>query len=186
MGVGFKRGSPLVEVRQQLAQMLRTGIIDEIPDGHMDAAKSGIFVQIGSHQLRTAADAHLDAARLTLASVISGFDLRVRSAILPAQGRFFRLQIGPFSSQGAALDLCRALRKRDQSCFTVAAKPAAPEKPAGQIALRGEWASIGPGEMLAGPYRDQQAEKRPPSATTSQIADAAPVYTAPTLPGLPE
>jgi hypothetical protein len=187
IGVGFKRPE-LAEIRRQLARLLRTGAIGEISDGDMteSSAAAGIFVQIGSHQLRTAADAQLDAARLTLASVISGFDVRVRSAMLPSQGRFFRVQIGPVASQGAALDLCRSLQKQRQSCFRVAEKSASPGKPAGHAALEGEWASIGPSETPAGQGRDELAETRPPSVTTSQVADAVPVYTTPTLPGLPE
>jgi hypothetical protein len=177
VGVGFKRGSPLAEVRQQLAQLLRSGTIDAVSDGNMEDATSGIFVQIGSHQLRSAAEAHLGAAKLSLGSVVAGFDFRLRPAMLPAQGQFFRVQIGPIASQGAALDLCRALQARQQACFLVAEQAVAPAKPSGQIAFRGDWASIG---------RDERAERRPASATAPQFADAFPVYTMPTLPGLPE
>ena len=188
IGVGFKRGRSLAEIRQQLAALLRTGAIDEVSDGQMtDSTATGeIFVQIGSHQLRSAAEGQLGATKMTLASTISGFGFRVRSADLPSQGRFFRVQIGPISSQGAALDLCRALQSQRQSCFTVAEKPPAPAKPSGNIALKGEWASIGPSEVSAGLHRAERPEKERASATTSQVADAVPVYTLPGMPGLSE
>ena len=187
-GVGFKRGRSLAEIKRHLAQLLRTGAIVEVFDSKMtDSTSTGeLFVQIGSHQLRSAAEGQLGATKMTLASTISGFGLRVRSADLPSQGRFFRVQIGPISSQGAALDLCRALQTQRQSCFTVAEKAPAPVKPSGDIALRGEWASIGPSEVSAGLHRAERPETERASATTSQVADAVPVYTLPGMPGLPE
>jgi hypothetical protein len=188
IGVGFKRGQSLAEIRRQLAQLLKSGAIGEVSDGDMtdETSANRLFVQIGSHQLQSAAESQMGAAKLTLATIVSGFNFRVRAADLPSQGRFFRVQIGPISSQGAALDLCRALQSQKQSCFTVAENTPAPMKPSGDIALRGEWASIGPNEVSAGLHRAERPDRERASATTSQVADAAPVYTLPGMPGLTE
>lgn len=189
IGVKSKARGPFAEVRQQLARLMRTGSAHVLRDDSLSKGISevpeGYFVQIGSHQLLSAAEGQLSGAKVTFSSTISDFDLRVRPANLPAQGRFFRVQIGPLSSQGAALDLCRSLQAKKQECFILAEASPKIRSP-GQIAMVGEWASIAPGE-----YRS----KAPTAAETGvafaargnlEMADAASSSLAPGVRGLPQ
>jgi hypothetical protein len=189
IGVGSKRSVPLTEVRQQLARLLRRGAIDEVPDELMAEgapANTRFFVQIGSHQLQSAANSQLGRATMSLSSVIANFDLQVRPGEISGQGRFFRVQIGPISNQGAALDLCRTLQAQKHSCFMLAEKLPEASKPKPDLALKGEWASIALGEGANRNYAGRPTKDEPAPSSAQQLADVAPAYTAPGLPGLPD
>jgi hypothetical protein len=188
-GVGSKPLRPLTEIRKQLARLLKNGSMAIVPDERIDEGASArqdrYYVQIGSHQLQSAAESHWSGARFALSTIISSFDLRIRPTDLPNQGMFFRVQIGPIQSQGAALDLCRALKARQQACFTLAEKKSASETVA-DAKMNGGWASIEPSD--GGKIRDTAAldiEQRT-SIDARQVADAAPIYTVPRLPALPD
>jgi hypothetical protein len=188
-GVGSKPLRPLTEIRKQLARLLKNGSMAMVPDEHIDEGASArqdrYYVQIGSHQVRSAAESHWGGAKIALSAFISSFDLRIRPALLPGQGMFFRVQIGPIQSQGAALDLCRALKMRQQTCFMLAETNAASET-AADAPLNGGWASIGPSDGGKIRYTAARDIARSASMDARQVADAAPIYTVPSLPALPD
>ena len=190
IGVAFKPAPPFAAVRNQLARLLRNGSMAAVPDERITDGvvpeDARYFVQIGAHQMRSAAEQHFGAAADRLSPFITGLDLRIRPAHIFGQGNFFRVQIGPLVSQGAALDLCRALKARQQACITVAEKEESPAGKAARAPLDGGWASIAPA-VQAQSARAELREGPPMQGPAArQVADAAPLYTSPGMPGLPE
>ncbi len=189
-GVGSKPMRPLADVRKQLARLLKSGSMERVSDEHINEGSSTrgerYFVQIGSHQLRSAAESHWGGARIGLSAFIGSFDLRIHPADLPGQGMFFRVQIGPIRSEGAALDLCRALKTQQQTCFTLAEKDAAPAETAANVPLNGGWASIGPSDDGRSHYAAARDSERRAAIDARQVAHAAPLYTVPRLAALPD
>lgn len=190
IGVGFKPARPLAEIRKQLARLLQNGAMAVMPDERISDGVSSpdeqYFVQIGSYQMRSAAERHWGGATNALSTFITGFDLRIRPAHISGQGNFFRVQIGPLASQGAALDLCRALKAQQQACFTVAEKDPPPADTVAHVPLSGGWASIAPGANSQLRHAGLRDRPRVLHSAAPQVADAAPLYTAPGMPGLPE
>lgn len=175
----------LQRAKDHLANLVRRGLItslfEEEAGSRASETAEGYFVQIGSYEMQTAADAQLDLARRRFGGLLASFDIRVSTTTLDRKGPVFRVQIGPLKTQTSAIDLCAALKRINQDCFTLAAPTARlAEQPRNQ--LEGGWASIDIGEQ---PSRTSPASPRP-MPLTSQVADASPLFTAPGLPGVLE
>lgn len=80
---------------------------------------TGFYVQTASLENRDAVDVEWRRQRARHADLLASRDRAVEEATL-ADGRVvYRLQIGPFARQGAARDLCAALKKQSQDCIVV-------------------------------------------------------------------
>jgi hypothetical protein len=180
----------LREAKFALANLQRRGAVSEIGDEALGADRPSAtelyFVQIGSHQVMRAAESQLDLFRAGFPALLSGFETRVSPVSISTQGVFFRVQIGPIQSQGAALDLCRALKAQNQACFMLAdaAVPANQHRP--RPTFEGGWASIAPNPDPGEGRRVAETPSTRAGFRTPQIADAFPVYTTPNLPGVIE
>jgi len=180
----------LREAKFALANLQRRGAVSEVGDEALGADRPSAaelyFVQIGSHQVMRAAESQLNLVRAGFPALISGFETRVAPVSMPTLGVFFRVQIGPIQSQGAALDLCRALKAQNQACFMLAdaAMPAKQHRP--HATFEGGWASIAPNPDPGEERRVAETSSTRAGVRAPQFADAFPVYTTPNLPGVIE
>ena len=173
--------------KEHLAALMKRGIIRNLyNDADSVTAspdKERFFVQVGSHFLHDDADTHRRQVRVRFTGLLSDLDLRVQQAVLPSLNSRFRVQIGPMQTRAAAHDLCRALKRQNQDCFTIAEKGFEREQGA---ATEASWASIGPNEREWASSIKATLVRAPQTSNTSQMADAAPLYTTPGLPGVLE
>lgn len=97
------------------------------------------WIQVGSHKDEGIARAEWQKIQGAASTVVVNAGNRIQRADLGARGVYYRIQIGPFASQGEAGQLCAQLRARSIECFlapperataTVRPPEEAPVKPA--------------------------------------------------------
>jgi hypothetical protein len=97
------------------------------------------WIQVGSHKDEGIARAEWQKIQGAASSVVVSAGNRIQRADLGTRGVYYRIQIGPFASQGEAGQLCAQLRARSIECFlapperaTASVRPPeeAPAKPA--------------------------------------------------------
>ena len=119
-----------------------------------------------------------------LSDIIGDFEFRIQPAVLRGGSQFFRLQIGPLPSQGAALDVCRSLLAQRQSCFTLAEGGIARDRQAERTKLGAEWASIELAQSTDWGGSPERSIGIAGAALARQIADTTPQSAPVGAPGL--
>jgi cell division septation protein DedD len=61
-----------------------------------------------------------EAMRAAAPDLLAGLDHQIIPADIADRGTFYRLQIGPFASRGAANSRCNALKSAGFSCYYLA------------------------------------------------------------------
>jgi len=90
------------------------------PEQYAERAARGNFqywIQIGSHKDENFARAEWQKIRNAAQAVLANAGNRIQRADLGARGVFYRIQIGPFASQGEAGQFCAQLKTRAVDCF---------------------------------------------------------------------
>ena len=97
------------------------------------------WIQVGSHKDEGIARAEWQKIQGGAQAVLANAGNRIQRADLGARGIYYRIQVGPFASQGEAGQFCAQLRARSIECFlapperaaaSVRAPEEAPAKPA--------------------------------------------------------
>jgi hypothetical protein len=123
----------------------------------------GFVVQLSAHRSEADAEAAFRALQVKY-PVLSGREPLIRRRDLGERGIFFAVQVGPFSVQSAADQLCETLKTVGAACFTQAAiatasehSAAAPGGPERRVALvigNSQYRSVA---FLPNPRRDAKA-----------------------------
>jgi hypothetical protein len=81
------------------------------------------WIQVGSHTNEAIARAEWQKIQGAAQAVVGNAGNRVQRADLGARGVFYRIQIGPFASQGEAGQFCAQLKARSVDCFLAPPEP---------------------------------------------------------------
>jgi hypothetical protein len=109
--------APRRETRPEAAQM---------PEQYAERAARGNYhywIQVGSHKDEAIARAEWQKIQGAAQAVVGNAGNRVQRADLGARGVFYRIQIGPFASQGEAGQSCAQLKARSVDCFLPPPEP---------------------------------------------------------------
>jgi hypothetical protein len=90
------------------------------PVQYAERASRGNFhywIQVGSHKDESIARAEWQKIQSGAQAVVANAGNRIQRADLGARGVYYRIQIGPFASQGEAGQFCARLRARTVECF---------------------------------------------------------------------
>ncbi len=101
------------------------------PVQYAERASTGAFqywIQVGSHKGEDDARAQWQTIQGAAQAVAPGAGNRIQRADLGARGVYYRVQIGPFASQGEAWRHCAQLKARQVDCFL-----APPERAAASV-----------------------------------------------------
>lgn len=85
-----------------------------------DAASGAFLLQLGAFRTREAAMAGWKLLNGKHSAIIGELEHSVTEAELGEQGKFFRLQVGPFPDRTAASAKCTALKNTGATCLVVA------------------------------------------------------------------
>lgn len=98
------------------------------PEQYAERAARGNYqywIQVGSHKDENFARAEWQKIQNAAQAVIANAGNRIQRAELGGRGVFYRIQIGPFASQGEAGQFCAQLKTRAVDCFVAPPEAAA-------------------------------------------------------------
>jgi hypothetical protein len=82
------------------------------------------WIQVGAHKDEAASRAEWQKIQAAAGGIAANAGNRIQRADLGARGVYYRVQIGPFASQGEAGQFCAQLRARSVDCFLAAPETA--------------------------------------------------------------
>jgi hypothetical protein len=97
------------------------------PEQYAERATRGSYqfwIQVGSHKDEAIARAEWQKLQGAAQAVVANAGNRIQRADLGARGVYYRIQIGPFASQGEAGQFCAQLKARAVDCFLAPPEPA--------------------------------------------------------------
>ena len=139
------------------------------------------WIQIGSHKDEAIARAEWQKIQGTARAVVANAGNRVQRADLGARGVYYRIQIGPFASQGEAGQFCAQLKTRSVDCFVAPPEPvSATVRPPAEAPAKAATPAPQPVAKPAEPKpMAKPAEAKPVAKPADPRAVAKPVETKP-------
>ncbi|MBL8662891.1 MAG: SPOR domain-containing protein [Candidatus Odyssella sp.] len=142
------------------------------------------WIQVGSHKDEAIARAEWQKIQSGAQAVLANAGNRIQRADLGARGVYFRIQVGPFASQGEAGQFCAQLRARSVECFLAPPERAAasvrppeeaPAKPAAVAPQPKPAAKAAEPKPVAKPAEPKPVAKPAEPAPAAKPPDAKPI-----------
>jgi hypothetical protein len=83
------------------------------------SGQAGYLVQVSSQRSQDQAEAAFAGMQSRFGSVLGGMSPTIQQADLGAQGIYYRVRVGPWSTREEAIQVCEALKAAGGDCFVV-------------------------------------------------------------------